>query len=388
MYMTQAVSDQQEVVANTQYFTMLTKYEAALCIADDGADTHVGGTGWLPITPTEGPGVKYANLVGFDKDSAKKANLPIVAAITKVEDQYGKEIILRAKHMVLNQGSPHTLLSEYQMRETGLVVDTVAKHHLKDNEGSYGTQSITLQDGKVIILNIRAALMTFKSVQPTLEEYNKLPVYDIGLENWSPRGHYDDDSIFGQNSKPKQGRRRIMISQMKGEMKNEPRSKIIRKLDDKNHIKPILDANPNLNTESLGFSDDDSLSSDDSTTSGEMEEQNSGEEQMQPNHDADSNEDIFHDAMEQMEDSNDKSGDEELYFFDATDILEPTKPGKVMHLTIDYQTIGKGEKGRKVSFVETEQVDTLLRDIDYYELTGNNNTFDALVYAVTTVEKL
>ena len=44
---------------------MLTKYEAALCIADDGADTHVGGKGWIPITPISSPGVKYANLVSL-----------------------------------------------------------------------------------------------------------------------------------------------------------------------------------------------------------------------------------------------------------------------------------------------------------------------------------
>ena len=112
MHMTTSVSDLQDVTANIQYFVILTKYEAALCIADDGADTHVGGKGWLPITPISGPGVKYANLIGFDAESAKKANLPIVSAITKVEDQNGKEIILRAKHMVLNLGSPHTLLSE------------------------------------------------------------------------------------------------------------------------------------------------------------------------------------------------------------------------------------------------------------------------------------
>ena len=53
--------------------------------------------------------------------------------------------------MVLNVGSPHTLLSEYQMRETGLVVEIVVKHHLKDKDGNYGTQSITLSDGKIII---------------------------------------------------------------------------------------------------------------------------------------------------------------------------------------------------------------------------------------------
>ena len=104
MYMTTSISNLQEVTANIQYFAMLTKYEAALCIADDGADTHVGGKGWLPITPISDPGVKYVNLVGFDAESAKKANLPIVSAITKVEDQNGKEIILCAKKMVLNLG--------------------------------------------------------------------------------------------------------------------------------------------------------------------------------------------------------------------------------------------------------------------------------------------
>ena len=43
-------------------------------------------------------------------------------------------------------------------------------------------------------------------------------------------------------------------------------------------------------------------------------------------------------------------------FFDAKEHLEEEErpPGRVMHLTIDYQTIGKWEKGRQVCHMASD----------------------------------
>ena len=60
----------EEYVASLHYCAMLAKYECTMCISDGGSDLHVGGKGWLPITPISGPHVKYVELVGFDKDAA------------------------------------------------------------------------------------------------------------------------------------------------------------------------------------------------------------------------------------------------------------------------------------------------------------------------------
>jgi hypothetical protein len=53
-----------------------------------------------------------------------------------------------------NPGSKTTLLSEFQMRENGIVVDSVAKTHKKDTDGNFGTQSITIDEHTVLILTV------------------------------------------------------------------------------------------------------------------------------------------------------------------------------------------------------------------------------------------
>ncbi|MCP4500508.1 MAG: hypothetical protein GY822_11165, partial [Deltaproteobacteria bacterium] len=328
----------EEYVASLHYFSMLAKYECAMCISDGGADSHVGGKGWLPITPTSGPGVKHAELVGFDKDSARKSNLPIVSAITKATTDSGKTVILRAPHMVYNKDSPHTLLSEYEMRETGLIVDTVAKHHLADTDGNYGTQSIIFDDGEIISLSKKATLMTFAAEQPTMEEYETHPIYDIGILDWCPQDHYDDNSL---NVKPRIQPKQIMNAKVDNE--HDDNDSIYDDLpglqdriekdydsdsdDEENEIvdKEILEEKDNevtpINTDTFL---QNKVEQEEMQDSGELQE-----------------DDEFYDAV-----SDQQPDDDELYFFDALDEIENPKPGKVMHLSIDYQTIGKGEKGR------------------------------------------
>ena len=111
--------------ANTNIWVILVNNENDLCIPDGGADSHVGGRTWLPLTPLSGPTVKFANVTGFDAESAKKFGLPIVQAVVKTKTEDGKTILLRAKHLIYNATSPHTLLSTYQMREK-----FVLHHHL------------------------------------------------------------------------------------------------------------------------------------------------------------------------------------------------------------------------------------------------------------------
>ena len=161
--------------AHTEYWSMLANMTPDLCIPDGGADSHVGGKTWLPLTPISGNNIKYANVTGFDENSAKKFGLPIIAAIAKVTTREGISIILRAKHMIYNGTSSHTLLSTYQMREVGLIVDDVSKRHWKDRN-STGTQSIISPNGNhVINLITKGALNTFQISKPTIEEYANTP---------------------------------------------------------------------------------------------------------------------------------------------------------------------------------------------------------------------
>jgi hypothetical protein len=181
--------------AHTKYLAMLVNYtQDDLCIPDGGADSHVGGRTWLPLTPLSGPNVKFANVTGFDEESARKFNLPIVAAVLKTVNEEGKEIFLRAKHLIFNATSAHTLLSTYQMRERGIIVDDVSRRHLKD-ETTNGTHTITFpSEGHVINLTTRGALSTFSVSKPTLSEYlnaSESTIVDISIENWNPQEHHE-----------------------------------------------------------------------------------------------------------------------------------------------------------------------------------------------------
>jgi len=178
---------------HTNYYAMLSHVKEQICIPDGGEDSHVGEQSWLPLTSTEGPLVKYANVIGFDSESARKSGLPIVTAITKTRTTNGTEIILRAKHLVYNGSSPHTLLSTFQMRETGAIVDDVSKRHRKD-ETNRGTHSIRFPQGHTIELKHRTVLSTFDSSLPTLEEYDSFPdesIVDIALQDWNPQRYHE-----------------------------------------------------------------------------------------------------------------------------------------------------------------------------------------------------
>ena len=92
----------QTVKAHTNYLVLLASTHLDLCIIDGGADSHIGGRTWLPLTPLSGPLVKYANVIGFDEKSAKKLGLPIIQAVTKVILPNRERMLLHAKQLIYN----------------------------------------------------------------------------------------------------------------------------------------------------------------------------------------------------------------------------------------------------------------------------------------------
>ena len=278
------------LTANFQHFAMLGKFREPIVIVDSGADTHIGGKHWLPLTPLEGPLVRRANVVGFD-DDASKSGLPIIEAVTKVVLHSGETVLLRAKHLVYNNTSSHTLLSTYQLRDLGIVVDNIAKSHPKNDSGEMGGQCITFTDGKHIDLEILSALMTFKAQLPTMEEYEQsnLPIYDVAQPNWNPNHHYDDTSALQ--------------------------------------------------------------------------------------------------AIADVEEVDDETG---LYYFDPLD-KEQEVMGHCVQLDIDPYRANDAPIAPEPHDNGTgtvDEVDAILNDMDYYELTGQDQSFDTFVCAVSTVEKL
>ena len=101
--------------ASLHYLHLFQKEVQHLCIVDGGADTHVGGKAWLSLIDLNDPMVKKVNVVGFDEHTTKKIGLPVGIMVTKCILNSGETKFLRAKHMIVNQNSNHTLLAPYQM---------------------------------------------------------------------------------------------------------------------------------------------------------------------------------------------------------------------------------------------------------------------------------
>jgi hypothetical protein len=93
---------------------------------DGGEDTCVLGQEWevLSIHNT-----RRANVVGFDHEAAVKGNLPIVSAITAVDLPYGTSVILIVHEAIYNDTVNHSLLSELQLRDFGVKIDSICHNH-------------------------------------------------------------------------------------------------------------------------------------------------------------------------------------------------------------------------------------------------------------------
>ena len=68
-------------------------------------------------------------MVGFDHKKAIKRILPIVSAITALDLPDGQSILLVIHEGIYNETSNHTLLSEFQLREFGVIIDSTCHRH-------------------------------------------------------------------------------------------------------------------------------------------------------------------------------------------------------------------------------------------------------------------
>ena len=109
-------------------------------ISDGGANSCVLGKHAKVLSYTG----RYANLVGYDPKSTKMDKVPIVNALIKAKSSSMGEdpVLLKVHEAPYNPNSPITLLSEYQIRKHGLVIDYVARKH-KSVYGIQGTMFST-----------------------------------------------------------------------------------------------------------------------------------------------------------------------------------------------------------------------------------------------------
>ena len=383
--------------AHTNYYAMLSHVKEQICIPDGGADSHVGGMSWLPLTPTSGPLVKFANVIGFDSESARKSGLPIVAAITKVQTTDGTEIILRAKHLVYNGSSPHTLLSTFQMRETGAIVDDVSKRHHKDAVQK-GTHSIRFPQGHVIELKHRAVLSTFESSLPTLEEYNTFPddrIVDIALYDWNPQQYHEEliqqmpplvlnsysacndivsfNTYFSDPIEMFLDTEEEEFFDASEHLDNLGESLLIQQsvAQDSGELNGVYDVHPKTSKVSARSRALQALTASACFSMANASAHGSNESFEQAN---------------KLEEYNILP--KEPYYFDAKDATLPQKPGRVMQLSLNFEASTCSPELLQGESIPTENVDEFLADIEYSALTGHNEIFNTLSCALSAVERI
>jgi hypothetical protein len=152
-----------------------------ISILDGDADTCVLGQGWEVLSVHN---TIKANLVGFDHEAAVKRNLPIVSATTAVDLPDGISVILTVHEGIYNDTVNHSLLSEFQLRDFGVKIDSICHKH-------GGTQKMEIQDvssSLVIPLELAGLMIYFNHRLPTTEEINSLKQYCLtqGDTPWNP----------------------------------------------------------------------------------------------------------------------------------------------------------------------------------------------------------
>jgi hypothetical protein len=163
----------------------------SVALSDGGCDTTLLGDGWY-ITEYTG---RSANIVSFDEFAARKAGLPIITGITKYQlpDRKG-HILIQSYKSVYNKGSKTTLLSEFQLRDCGCIVNNTYKGH-RGAVFKAGTQCIKTPDNDgmqsfIIPLHLCAALMTMNILMPNEHDLETLPIVDITSPGvWLPSKH-------------------------------------------------------------------------------------------------------------------------------------------------------------------------------------------------------
>jgi len=131
-------------------------------------------------------------LVGYNPVNTKSKQIPIVCAYIKtIEPKSGFPILLKINEAPYCQDNGITLISEYQVREYGYVIDSVAKKH-KSTNGTMGTQQLQLSDLISIPFEDRGGIMGFEILPISKDDFNDNgePAYDVfeitGPKKWTP----------------------------------------------------------------------------------------------------------------------------------------------------------------------------------------------------------
>ena len=104
--------------------------------SDSGADTCVLGCHAGNIRESG----QFADLVGYDPESTKTPHVPIVSGMIKVKvAQTNVPVILEIHQAAYLGNVSMALMSEYQVHNSGLILDSTSSHHV-GIDGNLATQ--------------------------------------------------------------------------------------------------------------------------------------------------------------------------------------------------------------------------------------------------------
>ncbi|HEY8522856.1 MAG TPA: hypothetical protein VIL14_03765, partial [Nitrososphaeraceae archaeon] len=176
-------SDIIDVKAHFEYIDNSIYDNKIYAISDGGADSCILGK-YAKVIDYTG---RYANLVGYDPKTTRTDKVPIVTALIKAISLIDKiPVILKVNEAPYNPSTPITLLSEYQIREYGLVIDSVAKKHYSSTK-TKGTQRFQVNQWVHINFEDRGGLMGFELMPIEKGDEQRYDVITItSPEKWIP----------------------------------------------------------------------------------------------------------------------------------------------------------------------------------------------------------
>ena len=125
-------------------------------LIDGGCDTSLCGNGFIVESTTE----RTVSVQGFN-NKMKIGHLPVVTAITAI-DLVEETIILEINEAIYVKDNNTSLLSTFQAREYGVIINDIAKRH-------GGAQNI-IADGVELPLELKNGLMMTSVRTPTDDE--------------------------------------------------------------------------------------------------------------------------------------------------------------------------------------------------------------------------
>jgi hypothetical protein len=83
---------------------------------------------------------------------------------------------------VYNAGSRTTLISDFQVYDHRLVLDSISTKHRAHVDGNKGNQTFWISEDQILPLHLKGALMTFTFSKPSWDELKTMEVIDITTE--------------------------------------------------------------------------------------------------------------------------------------------------------------------------------------------------------------